>query len=367
MYGLIISQGQDPNHPPRGPEPAQALVHGGRLRAAAARFDIPDHDWLDLSTGINPLGWPVPPVPAAAWARLPEDEDGLEAAARDYFGTAHVLPVAGSQAAIQTLPRVLVALTDRAPLRVGVPSVGYREHAQAWRAAGQRVVELEDGDPERAPMGGLRALDLLVVIHPNNPTGHRWPRERLLDWHARLRARGGWLIVDEAFVETEPARSLAPWAGDEGLIVLRSLGKFFGLAGARVGWVLAEERVRQALAARLGPWSLSGPARWVAERALRDVAWQIEARDWLRQAGHRLGERLRAAGLAPAGGTDLFQWVRTPRAPVLFETLARRGILVRPFDDPPSLRFGLPGPPAAWARLERALDSYSATHDDPVR
>lgn len=319
------------------------LEHGGRLRRAAAEHGIPLADWLDLSTGINPCGWPVPAIPAAAWARLPEDDDGLVEAACEYYGAPHCLPVAGSQAAIQALPRL------REPGRVGVVAPGYAEHAEAWRAAGHAVVAVSH---DTATPDGL---DVLVLIHPNNPTGRSYALEDLLEWHERLAARGGWLVVDEAFMDCMPECSLAAQSHRPGLVVLRSLGKFFGLAGARVGFVLAEPGLLDRLADRLGPWPLSGPARQVARLALLDSAWQAAERPRLLAEGGRLAALLARHGLAPAGGTALFQRVVTERAGELHAALARRGILVRRFDVPAALRFGLPGDEAAWRRLDRAL------------
>ena len=324
------------------------LEHGGRLRRAARRYGIPLHEWLDLSTGVSPHSWLDDcheSIPRSAWARLPEDEDGLAEAARDYYG-ADALPVAGSQAAIQCLPRL------RAPSRVGVIAPGYNEHAHAWRRAGHRVVPVP---PEHcAEIVG--EIDVLVLIHPNNPTGTRFDRADLLKWHTALAARGGWLLVDEAFMDTTPEQSLVAETDRPGLIVLRSLGKFFGLAGLRVGFVLADSGLRTALAEALGPWTIPGPSREIAKRALRDRSWQQAQRARLRAAEARLAALLRDVGLAPAGGCALFQWVRTARAAALHETLARRGILTRLFDDPPSLRFGLPGAESEWARLQAALE-----------
>ena len=318
------------------------LEHGGALLAAAARYGIELADWLDLSTGINPAGWPVPPIPAAVWQRLPETGDGLAEAAAAYYGCGDVLPVAGSQAAIQALPRL------RAASRVGVPHPAYAEHAHAWRAAGHTVTAWQ-------PEQGVGALDVLVLVHPNNPGGQTYQRADLLTWHAELAARGGWLLVDEAFVDATPEAGLAGLCPRPGLIVLRSLGKFFGLAGARVGFVLAEPAVLDALEARLGPWAVSAPSRWVARAALADTAWQQSARPALLAAGARLADLLRRHGLAPAGGTALFQWVRTADAAGWHERLARQGILTRLFADPPSLRFGLPRDETDWARLAAAL------------
>lgn len=319
--------------------------HGGRLRQAAGRYGIPIAHWLDLSTGINPRGWPVPAPPRVAWARLPEEEDGLEAAARSYYGAQGLLAVAGSQAAIQALPR----LRDRS--RVGVLDPGYFEHAQTWWRAGHQVMPVTAERLDEA----VPASDVLVLIHPNNPTGARFPLDRLLAWQARLAARGGWLVVDEAFMDMTPEASLAPFCPRSGLIVLRSLGKFFGLAGARVGFVLAPPRLLEKLDDLLGPWAVSAPARWVAARALADRDWQQGNRRCLAAAGERLGVLLARYGLAPDGGCGLFQWVRTPDAARLQDRLARRGILTRLFAEPPSLRFGLPGAEADWERLDATL------------
>ena len=302
-------------------------------------------DWLDLSTGINPHGWPVPDIPAPLWARLPEEEDGLLPAARRYYGTGEVLAVAGSQAAIQALPAL------RPAGRVGVLSPTYAEHAHAWRRAGHQVTALH--------AEGLAAaaghLDVLIVVNPNNPTGQYFTPGFLLDLHDRLAARGGWLVIDEAFMDVTPEHSLAPACGREGLIVLRSLGKFFGLAGARAGFVLADERLRTHLAARLGPWPLSGPARYIASQALADERWQAQARESLRRRGQRLHDLLARHGLRPDGGTPLFQWIRHRAAASWHAGLARHGILARRFDTPPALRLGLPGPEPEWRRLEQAL------------
>lgn len=295
------------------------------------------------------------------WGRLPESADGLERAAADYYGSSLHLPLAGSQAGIQVLPGL------RAPCRVGIPAVGYQEHAHAWRCAGHEVVSLPDGDPTPWLIEGPGGLDCLVVINPNNPTGQRWHAERLLAWHAHLAARGGWLVVDEAFMDPTPERSLLAHVGRPGLVVLRSLGKFFGLAGARVGFLFADERLLAAAAHRLGPWTLSGPSRWAASRALADRAWQRAAIDDLRAASDRLACLLGERGLQPAGGTWLFQWMRTPDAQRIHEALARRAVLTRRFSEPDSLRFGLPGTEAEWERLAWALEAVDGGSSGPSR
>ncbi len=312
---------------------------------AARRYGIPLPQWLDLSTGINPRGWPVPAVPERIWQRLPEDEDGLAAAARGYYQAPALLPVAGSQVAVQALPEL------RPACRVGILSPGYQEHAAAWSRAGHQVLRLA---PEQIDHR-IPQLDLLVLIHPNNPTGALFQRQQLLAWRQQLAGRGGWLVVDEAFIDSTPERSLAADSALPGLIVLRSLGKFFGLAGARVGFVLAAPELLEGLRERLGPWALSGPSRWIATQALQDRRWQCQTRRWLARQAAELAGQLRAAGLRPAGGSALFQWVVTPEAERIHRRLAEQGILTRLFREPASLRFGLPGCEAAQQRLCHAL------------
>lgn len=319
--------------------------HGGQLRRAAQRYGRPLGEWLDLSTGVSPFPWTGNPTPSSAWARLPEDDDGLEEAARSYYDALNVLPLPGSQAAIMNLPRL------REPCRVGVLTPAYFEHALRWRQAGHDVAPLAPGQCAQA----AAQLDVLVLVNPNNPTGHRFTREELLDWHARLAARRGWLVVDEAFADTGGEDSLAAVSDREGLIVLRSLGKFFGLPGARVGFALAAPALLAALAERLGPWTVSGPSRQVAARALEDRTWQAAARTRLRAAGARLAKLLADCGQPPAGGCELFQWRLSGEALRIHEALARSGVLTRLFESPASVRFGLPGAEPEWQRLEAAL------------
>jgi len=320
-------------------------VHGGALLQAARQYGIAADEWLDLSTGVNPHGWPVPALPADCWQRLPQEADGLVAAARLYYATAQLMAVAGSQAAIQALPRL------RPAGRVGVLSPAYAEHGHAWRREGHKVVPVSaDSVEEHLPW-----FDVLVVINPNNPTGKRFSPEQLLQWHEQLAARGGWLVVDEAFIDVTPERSIAAACGREGLVVLRSLGKFFGLAGVRVGFVLAWPDLMQRMTGLLGPWSISGPSREVARLALQDRQWQEQTRQRLATDTERLVRMLAQYGFEPAGGTGLFQYCRVDEAAGWYEKFAAQGILLRCFDEPQALRFGLPGPVRDWQRLEAAL------------
>ncbi|MCK4121720.1 threonine-phosphate decarboxylase [Ralstonia pseudosolanacearum] len=346
--------------------PHFTIAHGGNLAAARARHGEPSGGWVDLSTGINPHGYPVPPIPPEAWLRLPED-DGLEAAAASHYGVASadaVLAVAGSQAAIRALPLLL----PRG--RVGIARIGYSEYAPAFARAGHDVVLLDERDFLDATLPD--ALTHLVVVNPNNPTARCLPAATLRDWHARLSARGGTLIVDEAFIETLDAPpSLAPLAGAPGLIVLRSIGKFYGLAGARIGFVLGPPACLAALREALGHWTVNGPARAVVRAALADTAWQSATRARLRAEGARLSARLARHGL-PNASTPLFAWVPTPDAAALHAALARQGLWTRLFDVPGTppvqgLRLGLPPDAFGWQRLDDALASLPLSAETTSR
>lgn len=323
-------------------------AHGGRLNQAAREWGIAPEHWLDLSTGINPKPWPVPEIPVAVWQRLPEEDDGLENMARQWAGApSHVgcLPVAGSQAAIQALPRL------RRPGRIGVPRPAYSEHEQWWRDARHEVVPfttLPQGDE-------LAGLDALVWINPNNPTATLLSREELMACHRELAARDGWLVVDEAFMDADPTESLLPETGREGLVVLRSLGKFFGLAGLRAGLMFGPEALCNQLCTRLGPWAISHPARYLMARALEDVSWQRDAAERLQHQSRRLVGLLRESGVEPAGSTSLFVYCPHRAAQAIADKLASQAVLVRRFEEPAALRFGLPGSEAQWQQLEQAL------------
>lgn len=331
------------------------LDHGGRVQAYAKQYGIAVADWLDLSTGINPNGWPVPEkIPPALWVRLPEAEDNLLERAKAYYQCEHLLPVAGSQAAIQLLPRL------RQPSKVAILPPAYEEHRHCWQQAGHHVVAVSSIDLEQQ----LDDFSVVIVIHPNNPSGETFSTTQLLNWQQRLAKRGGWLIIDEAFIDSTPERSLSHLPVQPGLIILRSLGKFFGLAGLRVGFVIAEPSLLSQLAIQSGPWPIASVSRWLASQALADTLWQQRARQLLPQSAQRLAALLTMNQLPPDGGCTLFQWVKTDNAAAIHDELARRGILCRLFSEPAALRFGLPASEQDWLRLETALQHIMEKTDD---
>lgn len=326
------------------------LEHGGNLRDAAIRFGRPRADWLDLSTGINPQAFPVPALDAEAWHRLPEHSPELLDAAQQYYNAPLMLPVAGAQAALQALPR----LRERCRIIVSAPS--YAEHAHHWTRNGHHVREVPFPELD-AEIG---RSDVMVVCNPNNPTGATVAPSQLLEWAERLALRGGWLVVDEAFGDTTPHLSVAPWSDRPGLVVLRSVGKFFGLAGLRLGFVAAEPKLLAQLADLLGPWPVSGPAQRIGCAALNDRLWQDAMRRQLLAQGTRLHALLQKHRIR-AAGTSLFQWWPEPQAEAFWQHMAQHGVWVRLFEGGAGgIRLGLPPGEHGWSRLEQALDAWSA-------
>jgi cobalamin biosynthesis protein CobC len=330
----------------------EPLPHGGNLSAARRLFPDAPEPFIDLSTGINPHPYPLPQLADDVFARLPDVAvtHRLVVAAARFYGApsaAHVVAAPGTQI---LLPLVTGLVR---PGRAAILSPTYNEHARAARLAGHSVTEASDA-------GALADADLAIVSNPNSPDGRLIDRASLLALAGKLRRRGGLLLVDEAFMDVGPRdASLAGDVARGNIVVLRSFGKFFGLAGVRLGFALLDRPSATRLSAMLGPWAVSGPALAVGTKALADPLWIEQTRSRLLQAAQRLDAILGGAGLAVEGGTTLFRLVRSDAADALFSHLGRAGILVRIFPNNATwLRFGLPGGENDWRRLQIAMAAF---------
>ncbi len=328
------------------------LLHGGDLGAARRLFPDAPEPFIDLSTGINPHPYPLPRFPAAAFARLPDRSavGALVAAAWRAYGApsaAHVVPAPG----VQILLPIVAGLVQ--PGRAAILAPTYGEFAKAAALAGHNVRLVREID-------ACRDARLVIVANPNNPDGRLLARPALLALAEDLRPQGGLLVVDEAFMDVGPSgASLAADVARGNVVVLRSFGKFFGLAGLRLGVALAAPVMAAQLSSALGPWAVSGPALAVGAKALADAAWIATTRRRLGKAAKRLDAMLIGSGLAIVGGTSLFRLARAPAAGELFRHLGRAGIMVRTFPDHASwLRFGLPAHARDWRRLQTALTDF---------
>lgn len=320
------------------------VLHGGDLGEAMRRFPDAPRPWLDLSTGINLVPYPLPDLPADLWTRLPSraDHDALIEAAAARYGVkdpSTIVAAPGTQALIQLLPR----LWPKSKVAVVGPT--YEEHEVSWRRQGHTVRII--GQASEA-----QDEEVLIVVNPDNPTGR-------LTAPSELRAPRLLTVVDEAFADFLP--DSASLAGDlpGNAIVLASFGKAYGLGGVRLGFAIAKREIAARLREELGPWAVSGPALKIGRAALSDEAWLQNAARRLTDDGRRLDELLRAAGFAVLGGTPLFRFTRHDDAPGMVQHLGRHGIHVRAFFlAPDRLRFGLPGDEAGFHRLSTALAAF---------
>jgi cobalamin biosynthetic protein CobC len=328
-----------------------ALLHGGNLVTARQLFPDAPEPFIDLSTGVNPHSYSVPPLSPDLFARLPEPAalDRLAAIAAEAYGAPSrdcVVPAPGTQILLTPVAALV------RPGRAAVLGPTYGEFTRAAALAGHDVAEVQD-------IGQLRDADLAVVANPNNPDGRVLKRDELLDL-ADARGSRGLLVIDEAFMDVGPAgASLGGEAARHNIVVLRSFGKFFGLAGLRLGFALARPEIAARLAAALGPWAVSGPAIAVGEAALADYEWAEAMRKRVDGEARRLDALLAKAGIEVVGGTSLFRLVHTSAAGSLFEHLGRAGILVRRFPEYAMwLRIGLPDSETSWDRLSTARAAW---------
>lgn len=326
--------------------------HGGNLQAAQALFPNAPQPWIDLSTGVNPFSYPLPSISVSAWTQLPSPEqiNSLEQAAADFYCSPrnNVIAAAGSQALIQLIPSILQHATD-----IRIFGFTYTGHARAWEAYGKIVKNV-------STLSELAGADVAIIVNPNNPDGHLVQTSQLLELKHHLRAKGGTLIIDEAFMDfSDPTNSLIPVMPEQGTIVLRSFGKAFGLAGLRLGFALCSQDMEEKLRAVVGSWAVSGAAIEIGRAALCDQDWLSSMRFKLQERAVKLDRLLVKHGFNILGGTVLFRLAEHKEAAKLFTYLAKQGILVRPFAQMETyLRFGIAAD-HQWSRLEQSLADFS--------
>jgi cobalamin biosynthetic protein CobC len=295
----------------------------------------------------------VPPLSPDLFSRLPEPAalDRLATIAAEAYGAPSpecVVPAPGTQILLAPVAALV------RPGKAAVLGPTYGEFARAAALAGHDVAEVQD-------ISQLRDADLAVVANPNNPDGRILKTDELLDL-ADARGSHGLLVMDEAFMDVGPVgASLGGEVARRNIVVLRSFGKFFGLAGLRLGFALARPEITARLAAALGPWAVAGPAIAIGEIALADYEWAKVMRKRLDGEARQLDAALAGSRIEVVGGTSLFRLVRTSAADRLFHHLGRAGILLRRFPEHTAwLRIGLPGSESAWDRLRATLTELSA-------
>jgi len=322
-----------------------ALLHGGQLQKIAKKYQIPIDDWLDLSTGIAPLSYPIPEIPLQFWQQLPQKYLALEMAARKYYQCESILVSNGSQSIIKALPGLWLKENPHSK-KAYLPARGYKEHAKSWEDAGYQCCFYR----QRLPKTTLLCKNsVLVIINPNNPTGQLFSSDTIKRYQQALGKLNGLLIIDEAFIDVvSPTCSMCPYVADSHTIILRSFGKFFGLAGIRIGFLVASQDWHNRFSEHLGPWQVNGPAQYIAQKALSDRHWQYQQKQHLEQLRnkqealiwHVLGKEL----VVDINGTNLFltlSFHQEDMAASFYHLLCQQGIYCRLSDEQETLRFGI--------------------------
>lgn len=326
--------------------------HGGRLHAACQTYGGRPEQWVDLSTGIAPWTYPLPRVPESVWQRLPETDDGLIDIAAHYYGVCptECLAIAGSQWGIEQIP---YCYPER--LVVLMLANGYNEHPHAWRNAGHHVIEVAGVNDLIAQSP---SCDACVLIQPHNPLGIMLNEMQLQQIKRNLRQ--GVMVIDEAFADSRPTPTL-PLAMNTWK--LRSIGKFFGLAGIRLGFVLAKEEQISQLSQRQSPWSVSHLARWAGQQALQDSAWQTEQQERLKHHSSRLKKLLVDHSLSSQLHTDYFVTIISKQAQAWVDSAAQSKLLLRHLPNIHGMRFGLPANEIEWEKLTAWLSQLEQSNE----
>ena len=306
--------------------------HGGRLDAAIAIYGGTREDWLDLSTGINPHPYPVPKLFEQDWNNLPDQEASIAlcAAARTFWNIpaqADVLAVPGCSAAIAQIPSLRPSGTAK------IDRCTYNEHAAAFRYHGWST------------QAELSHPDARVIVHPNNPTGefYQQPKPSSLT------------IIDESFCDTTPDQSHIESAASSNHIILKSFGKFWGLAGLRLSFAVGDPKLIENLRQAIGPWPVSGIALRIGTKALRDTAWAAETRARLFADAARLDGLIDPEGTRATGACPLFRTYNVENAKKMQNMLANFHIWSRVFSYNPNwIRLGMPTL-SGWDKLEAAI------------
>ncbi|WP_299975059.1 threonine-phosphate decarboxylase [uncultured Pseudoteredinibacter sp.] len=344
-----------------------SITHGGRLTEIAAASDIDITHWLDLSTGISPWSWPVPHIPEAVWRELPNDNDQLEKIAQSFYQKNDAaLAIAGTQWLIQHLP-VCLPKTET----VALPERGYQEHHKAWLLSGNKLLLYKNQQDLMAKLEQTPEVNTVVLINPNNPSAEAYSHGICEDIAKLCATRGGYLIVDEAFKDTAAA-DVPPVDSANNVICTRSLGKFFGLAGIRLGFVFGPTKIIEQLRGIAEPWSVNGPARYIAKQCLQDHKWHSEQRQRIDAANQSLYQLLKQLKSQVTSNTvsanllngGLFITLKGEQDKIacLHNFLLSQAIYCRVFDPIAGhnlLRFGLCDT-HGLERLSRAITTYMA-------
>lgn len=318
-------------------------VHGGNRLEISRRYAIAEDAIIDFSSNINPLGCPssVRPLVRNGVALLTAYPDSHCLELREALAAAwgcssqHIIAGNGSTELIHLLPRVL------RPRRALIFTPTFSEYEASLRAAGCAIhtISLRDGEgfrmPAREAISFLPRVDVLYLCNPNNPTGTLAEPNLLAALLAAAEKQKVLVVVDEAFMDFAPDHSLVRSAGRRNnLLVLRSMTKFFGIPGIRLGYLVGPPQLIKRLYRHKEPWTVNTLAQKIGIACMAEHRFAAETRRFVAAERAYLFSRLQSIpGLQPIPSAANYLLLkitcRRLSSAIVYEELARRGILVR--------------------------------------
>ena len=304
--------------------------HGGDIDNAIKKYGGNKDDWIDLSTGINPNHYPYKLINIRELQNLPykNDIDNLNKLAKKYFQTtACVRAVSGAQGGINILPFLLPNKT------VSILSPTYNEYQNVFSNSLKKIINVKN-------LSELKKSQIAIICNPNNPDGKLYSNDNLL----KISKSVEYLIIDESFIDQYPRKSLSHKLDDQtNILILRSFGKFFGLAGIRLGFLISNKEIDKKIQFLIGNWPISNVAINVASKALIDHVWIMNTISFLKEGSYFLDCLASEINWKVVGGTNLYRLYETPNAHDAQNKLANFKIWSRRFSYSKKwIRLGIP-------------------------
>ena len=318
------------------------IHHGGDIDLAIKKYGGEREDWIDLSTGINGTSYPWQQSIKFELRNLPSNKllVNLERAASAAYKVAEnteTAAVSGAQQIISLLPICLKSYNS-----VAILGPTYNEYEKAFKSSGIKAQTVSE-------VSKLSSSDIAIIVNPNNPTGKVIAEEILDDLSKKVRI----LIIDESF-KTFSSRRIQKF---ENVIQINSLGKFFGLAGVRLGFVSGPSDFIKSVRRMLGPWPISSIAAEIGTIALNDNTWISEMEKILLEGSNVLHKACSTKNWKLVGKTNLFHTYATSSSLEVEKQFAAHYIWIRTFDYSETwVRLGIPTSKYEWTRVRQALN-----------
>ena len=311
--------------------------HGGDL-SDAVRVNRKIKKWIDLSTGINPNAYNDFNIDKTVYSHLPSGNQLAElmSIARGYYNLNQEIKICayqGAQGVINILPNI-VNKNIHDTIQILTPT--YTEHYRVWNDHGFKIRLVTNIENELDPSIPF------VLVNPNNPDGKLFQPKYLEELWERIRKAGGFLILDESFMDGTPDMSFRFDNCRDNVIVIRSFGKFFGLPGLRLGFVYGDNHYINKVSSLVGPWPISSSSLLIARKAMLDTVWISATITDLKMKSTALSNFLHDQKLKTVGDCYFFKTIELDNASQMHKALANHGIWTRIFNyNQKWLRMGL--------------------------